>query len=113
MNAKNVVGVGNIYACEILFLLNIHPLMPAENLTVHDCIQLHFIVKQVLKKAIVAGGTTLKDFKNASGKPGYFEQQLYVYGREHQLCLWCGTSLVGFKLSTRQTVFCPNCQVLR
>jgi len=112
MNASNVVGVGNIYANEVLFLANIHPLTPAGKLTKSRCENLVFIVKKVIQKAIEAGGTTLKDFKNADGKPGYFKQQLHVYGRAGEACDKCSSILEEIKISGRQTVFCKICQPL-
>jgi len=113
MDATQVVGVGNIYACEILFLSNLHPFMPAGEITRTESEVLHKNTVAILHDAIKAGGTTLKDFKNAKGKPGYFIQQLNVYGMENKPCCWCGSLLENRKLSGRQTVFCPNCQPLR
>lgn len=110
MNNHNVVGVGNIYATEVLFLCNLHPELPAGKLTDIESITLCQTVKKVLKKAISAGGTTIKDFKNSQGKPGYFAQQLFVYGKIGDQCPWCQYPLQASKISNRQTVFCSNCQ---
>lgn len=110
MNNKIVVGIGNIYATEALFLAKIHPAMPAHRLTFKQASVLVDIIKQVLTDAIAKGGTTLKDFLNSSGKPGYFAQQLKVYGRANQPCIACGTRLKSCVLGQRTTVFCPVCQ---
>ena len=110
MDAHIVVGVGNIYANEALFLCNIHPLQRASTLSSKQCQMLVSTIKKVLRKAIKAGGTTLKDFRNSDGKPGYFSQHLYVYGRADEPCLHCGTTLTEVRLNNRSTVFCPSCQ---
>lgn len=110
MNNKVMVGIGNIYATEALFLAKIHPAMPANALTQAQAKQLVAAVKQVLIDAIAQGGTTLKDFLDSKGKPGYFVQQLKAYGRGGQSCVICGTSLQSCVLGQRTTVFCPNCQ---
>jgi formamidopyrimidine-DNA glycosylase len=110
MNNKVVVGVGNIYANEALFLSGIHPQRSANSLSHHECEQLCRHIKQVLARAIEAGGTTLKDFVNSEGKPGYFQQTLYVYGRSGKPCLQCSTSLDLIKIAGRATVVCPTCQ---
>jgi len=110
MNGKHVVGVGNIYANEALFLSGIHPKLLAGKLSKAKATILVDIIKEVLEKAIKAGGTTLKDFKNSEGKPGYFAQQLNVYGREGEVCTQCGTHIKHFKEAQRATFFCPKCQ---
>lgn len=89
MNAKIVVGVGNIYAAEALFSAKIHPMQSSKLLTLKQCDALVKAIKIILKRAIKQGGTTLKDFKNSEEKPGYFSQQLQVYGRQQQPCLVC------------------------
>lgn len=110
MNHKIVVGVGNIYAAESLFLAGIHPQCVSRQLTAAQCQLLVKAVKQVLNAAIEAGGTTLKDFCNGEGKPGYFQVKLQVYGRENQPCFKCQTKLQKIILQQRTTVFCPTCQ---
>jgi len=112
MNSKIVVGVGNIYANEALFHAHVHPAMPAGMLSFSQAGQLVESVQYVLSKAIESGGTTLKDFVNAEGKPGYFSQQLHVYGQGGKACITCGTLLVSCILGQRSTVFCPHCQQL-
>jgi len=110
MDSRVVVGVGNIYANEALFLAGIDPRMRCGDLTAESSKQLVKAVKQVLRRAIEAGGTTLKDFVNSEGKPGYFQQKLYVYGRGGEACRRCGGLIEHFKLGQRSTYCCGNCQ---
>lgn len=110
MNSKLITGIGNIYAAEALFLAFIHPQTPANQLTIQQCEQLVQAIKTTLQKAIEAGGTTLKDFVNSEGKPGYFSQQLYVYGRAGLSCLRCNSILESLQIGQRSTVFCSYCQ---
>lgn len=110
MDNRVVVGIGNIYATESLFLARIHPLKPVNQLTRHQWITLVEVIKQVLVKALAAGGTTLKDFVNSQGKPGYFMQQLAVYGRSGAPCVHCKTLLCQCIIGQRTTVYCPVCQ---
>ena len=110
MDNHVVVGVGNIYANEALFQAKIHPQQAAGELSLEAYEALVGIVKEVLLRAIKAGGTTLQDFVNDHGAPGYFQQQLFVYGREGQPCLACGTVIVNKKIGQRSTFYCPECQ---
>jgi formamidopyrimidine-DNA glycosylase len=110
MDNQVVVGVGNIYANEALFKAGIAPGKPAKQVTVAQLIQLVTVVKDTLAAAIKQGGTTLKDFSQADGKPGYFAQQLLVYGRGGLPCVSCGSELTEIRLGQRSTVFCPHCQ---
>lgn len=110
MNSKIIAGIGNIYAAEALFLASIHPRKPANQLSREDCEKLVAAIKTVLQRAIEAGGTSLKDFVNSEGKPGYFSQELYVYGRAGAACKRCHTLLQACLLGQRNTVFCPHCQ---
>lgn len=112
MDNHVLVGVGNIYATEALYLANIHPLSPAGLLTKAHCLRLIDAIQYVLRKAIKQGGTTLKDFVNTEGKPGYFAQALRVYGRAGQSCLRCQHKLISIKIAGRSTVLCTNCQEL-
>lgn len=112
MNNDIVVGVGNIYACESLFLAGIHPELAAQNLTKKQCERLVTVIKAVLTKAIIQGGTTLKDFIQPDGKPGYFAQVLQVYGRKNEECNDCGTLIKTKVIGQRNTYFCPRCQKL-
>ena len=110
MDSKVVVGIGNIYAAEVLFLANIHPATPAGLLTKKQHQKLVQGIKHVLQSAIKQGGTTVKDFVNSEGKPGYFAQQLTVYGRAGLPCVVCQTPLLSFSQGQRNTVFCKHCQ---
>ncbi|AWB66919.1 DNA-formamidopyrimidine glycosylase [Saccharobesus litoralis] len=110
MDSKVVVGVGNIYANESLFLAGIHPKRPTNQVTEQEWQQLVSVIKQVLAAAIKQGGTTLKDFTNADGKPGYFVQSLNVYGRGGENCVTCGQVLNECKIGQRASVFCGFCQ---
>lgn len=110
MDNAVVVGVGNIYANESLFLSGIHPQMLAGKLTKAKAEVLTKQIKQTLSEAIKQGGTTLKDFTQSDGKPGYFAQQLYVYGRGGDKCLRCEQVLSEVKIGQRATVFCKTCQ---
>lgn len=111
MNNHIVVGVGNIYANESLFLSGIHPTKPAQNLTQEEATRLTRHIKAVLNSAIEQGGTTLKDFLTPDGKPGYFEQKLHVYGREGLPCLQCQKAVEKVVLNQRAAYFCSNCQI--
>lgn len=110
MNNQIVVGVGNIYANEALFKAGILPTILAGDINEEKFDKLTNIIKQVLTAAIKQGGTTLKDFVQPDGRPGYFAQSLFVYGRAGQQCLKCKTKLEEIKQSNRSSVFCPNCQ---
>ncbi len=110
MNAKVVVGVGNIYANEALFKAGIHPLKAANQLTRAQLERLRLAIVSVLGQAITQGGTTLRDFVGADGKPGYFAQALSVYGRAGQPCVTCAKPLTENRLGNRSTVFCERCQ---
>lgn len=110
MNGKYVVGIGNIYAAEALFIAGLHPEKLAGELTQQESQQLVAAVKAVLKKAIKSGGTTLKDFSNHDGNPGYFTQKLQVYGRAGLPCYQCGKTLSLIRMGQRSTVFCRSCQ---
>lgn len=110
MDGKIVVGVGNIYANEALFLAHIHPLRIASTLSLEDCEKLVVAIRNVLSYAIELGGTTLKDFQSVDGKPGYFQQDLKVYGRENKNCLVCNNTLAAIRINNRATVFCAHCQ---
>lgn len=112
MNNAIVVGVGNIYACESLFLAGIHPELATQNLKRKQCERLATVIKAVLTKAILQGGTTLKDFIQPDGKPGYFAQVLQVYGRKGEECNDCGTIIQAKVIGQRNSFFCSKCQKL-
>ena len=110
MDNKLVVGVGNIYASESLFSAGIHPDRLASSLSREECEQLVKVIKLVLLRSIEQGGTTLKDFLQSDGKPGYFAQELQVYGRKGEPCRICGTPVIGSKHAQRATFYCRQCQ---
>jgi formamidopyrimidine-DNA glycosylase len=110
MNSQVVVGVGNIYASEALFIAGIHPLRAANQIDLRALSRLVTAIKNVLAAAIAQGGTTLRDFINGQGDPGYFQQQLRVYGREGEACDQCQTLLAMVKINQRSSVYCENCQ---
>ncbi len=110
MNASVVVGVGNIYASESLFVARIHPKRQAGRIALHRMQSLADSVKTVLGKAIEAGGTTLRDFSGGDGEPGYFQQQLEVYGRDDEPCLRCKRPISAIVLGQRSTYYCKSCQ---
>lgn len=110
MDAQVVVGVGNIYANEALFSAAIHPRRAAGDLSPDECRCLVKAIKDVLRRAIAQGGTTLRDFVAGDGRPGYFKQRLKVYGREGSPCLVCGGAIACERLGQRATYFCGRCQ---
>lgn len=113
MDNHIVVGVGNIYATESLFNLGIHPAQPASNLSKLQVQNLVIEIKRILKQAIDLGGSTLRDYSNAMGENGYFQQTLLAYGRAGEMCINCETTLENLKLGQRASVFCPQCQPLK
>lgn len=110
MDNAVVVGVGNIYASEALFAAGIDPRREAGSLSKARYAKLTAEIKRILSWAIEQGGTTLRDFVGGDGKPGYFQQKLFVYGRSGQPCLGCATELREIKLGQRASVYCPKCQ---
>ena len=110
MDNHIVVGVGNIYASESLFLAKINPNRKVSSLTLVECERLVTAIKLVLTKSIEQGGTTLKDFVQSDGKPGYFVQNLQVYGREGEQCLICQSNIKSNRIGQRNTFYCENCQ---
>jgi formamidopyrimidine-DNA glycosylase len=110
MDAKIVVGVGNIYANEALYRSGIRPTVLAGKISLARYLRLVDAIKAVLAKAIDAGGTSLRDFLREDGTPGYFRHELKVYGREGEPCDACGSRLKGLKITGRATVYCAACQ---
>ena len=110
MNSKVVVGVGNIYANESLYLAGIHPTRSARRVSRRRYDTLAAGIKEILTRAIESGGTTLRDFVREDGAPGYFKQQLHVYGRGGEPCHHCGRELSEIRLANRTTVYCAGCQ---
>ncbi len=110
MDSRIVVGVGNIYACEALFLAGIHPARVCGRISAARYDKLAATIRSVLERAIEAGGTSLRDFTGGDGRPGYFSQRLSVYGRAGEDCGHCGAGLRHLRLGQRATVYCPSCQ---
>jgi formamidopyrimidine-DNA glycosylase len=110
MDNKIVVGVGNIYAAESLFAGGISPLRKASTLTRAQCAKLVKIIKEVLKRSIEAGGTTISDYKQVDGTEGHFVQQLKIYGKDGMPCPKCGMTVSKVILGGRSSCFCPKCQ---
>lgn len=105
-----VVGVGNIYASEALFLAGIRPTRSSARMTLPRSVKLHAAIRDVLARAVEKGGSTLRDFSNAKGETGYFQLEAMVYGREGQACKVCGTQIKSIRQGQRSTFFCPKCQ---
>jgi formamidopyrimidine-DNA glycosylase len=110
MDSHRVVGVGNIYASESLFRARIHPTAPAGSLGSQRCTRLAMAIQETLTEAIAAGGSTLRDFVGSDGRPGYFQQQYFVYGRDGEPCRVCGTPVRKTIMGQRATFHCPRCQ---
>lgn len=110
MDSKIVVGVGNIYANEALFMSGIKPIRKAGSLTRKNCEDLVDNIRFVLARSIEQGGTTLRDFVGGDGKPGYFKQALLVYGRGGEPCTRCKKLLKEVRMNDRTTVYCVTCQ---
>ncbi len=110
MDNAVVVGVGNIYASEALFAAGIDPRREAGSLSRARYVRLAHEIKRILAYAIERGGTTLRDFVGGDGQPGYFQQELFVYGRAGEFCKHCGSTLRDIRLGQRASVYCPRCQ---
>ncbi len=110
LGGEIVVGVGNIYASETLFLAGIRPTTKAFRLSKPRALLLHGAIRQVLAQAVKKGGSTLKDFSNANGESGYFQLEAMVYDRAGQPCRVCGTSVKGLRQGQRSTFYCARCQ---
>ena len=110
MDGRRIVGVGNIYASESLFVARIHPRKRAGRLTADECRRLAAAIKRTLRAAIRAGGSSLRDFVASDGARGYFQRRAWVYGREGQACRRCGASIRRIVQGQRATYYCPACQ---
>jgi formamidopyrimidine-DNA glycosylase len=110
MDAKKVVGVGNIYANESLFRAGIPPRTKSTRLTLERCRKLVGEVKKTLEEAISAGGSSLRDFVQSDGSQGYAQQHYWVYGRAGEPCRKCGTPIKRVVMGQRATFYCPACQ---
>ncbi|MDL9999835.1 bifunctional DNA-formamidopyrimidine glycosylase/DNA-(apurinic or apyrimidinic site) lyase [Variovorax sp. J22P240] len=105
-----VVGVGNIYASEALFLAGIRPTLSASRISRPRAARLHAAVRDILARAVERGGSTLRDFSNIDGQSGYFQLEATVYGRAGEPCRVCATPIRQVRQGQRSTYFCPNCQ---
>jgi len=110
MNSRVVAGIGNIYACEALYMAGIHPQRAAGRISRNRYELLAEVIREVLTDAVTAGGTTLRDFVNGHGEPGYFGLQLHVYGKAEEPCISCRTRIRAFRQGQRTTFYCPKCQ---
>jgi formamidopyrimidine-DNA glycosylase len=110
MDNHVVVGVGNIYANEALFAAGVRPTRPAGQVSREECQRLAAAIRATLLRAIEAGGSTLRDFTDAIGKPGYFQQHYAVYGRDGLPCHACATLVQHTRLGQRSSFYCPHCQ---
>jgi len=110
LNGHIVAGIGNIYANEALFEAGIHPSRAAGRISLVRYESLATAIVDVLNRAIAAGGTTLKDFAGSDGRPGYFKQQLRVYGREGEPCFRCHGTIARLTMGARSGYYCPECQ---
>ncbi len=110
MDQRVIAGVGNIYACEVLFLAGAHPEKPASDVTLKEWTRILKVLPKLLKRSVAEGGTTLKDFVHTDGKKGGFQQRLHVYGRSHLACRKCSSLISSKVLGQRSTFWCPTCQ---
>ena len=110
MDSRVVVGVGNIYANEALFHAGIKPQLAAGKLSLPRCVRLVAAIRATLTEAIRHGGSSLRDFVNAAGQPGYFQQYYWVYGRGGEPCRNCGTLIKQIRQGQRSSFYCPKCQ---
>ena len=110
MDSRVVVGVGNIYASESLFLAGVNPLTAAGRIGLGRWRKISDAIRLVLDRAIAAGGTTLRDFRQSDGNPGYFAQQLEIYGRAGRACNRCGELIKSVRIGQRSSFYCPRCQ---
>ncbi len=110
MDQRVVAGLGNIYVCEALFRSGVSPHKQASKISREKTATLVKNIRKVLEEAIESGGSTLRDYVRSNGDPGYFQHRFFVYGREHESCLVCGTSIKRTVQQGRSTFFCPACQ---
>ncbi|BCA85954.1 formamidopyrimidine-DNA glycosylase [Enterococcus saigonensis] len=112
LDQKMVTGLGNIYVDEVLWLAKIHPMQPCDTLSESEIKRLRLAIIDVLKRAVAAGGTTVRTYLNALGEAGKFQLSLNVYGRTGQPCPRCQTPIEKIKVAQRGTHLCPHCQKL-
>jgi len=112
MNSKFIVGIGNIYASEALFMSKIHPLQTCKSITLGESQKLFIAIRDVLNAAIESGGSTLRDFVHSDGTLGYFQHNFKVYGKDTNACSTCKLPIEKIIISGRSTFFCKSCQPL-
>ena len=110
LDGRLLAGIGNIYACEILFAAGVHPATPAGRLSLKEWGRILKDTRRILKEAIRQGGTTVSNYLNSHGEAGLFQVRLLVYGKEGELCRRCGAPIVRLIQGGRSTFFCPKCQ---
>jgi len=110
LDGRILAGIGNIYACEIMFAAGLHPATPAGRLTPADWERVLRETRRILRRAIRQGGTTVNDYLNSRGETGLFQLELMVYGREGEPCRRCGATIKRLVQAGRSTFFCPGCQ---
>lgn len=113
LDQRRIAGVGNIYAAEALFLAGIHPQRPANTVRTEEASALHRAVRDVLAQAIAAGGTTIRDYRNADGGEGRYARRLHVYGRDGESCRACDRIVERVVFANRSAFYCPGCQPIR
>jgi formamidopyrimidine-DNA glycosylase len=110
LDGRILAGLGNIYACEVMFAVGLHPATPAGDLYLDDWGRVLKETRRILKRAIRQGGTTVNDYLNSHGETGLFQVELMVYGREGEPCRYCGCAIERLVQAGRSTFFCPKCQ---
>lgn len=110
LDSHVIAGIGNIYAAESLFRAGIRPSVAAHRISLARCARLVEAIRATLQDALAAGGSSLRDFVGSDGKPGYFQQQYFVYGRTGEPCRNCGTPIRSLRQGQRSSFFCPRCQ---
>lgn len=110
LDSQVIAGIGNIYANEALFVAGVRPTRPAGKITRAQYDRLTTAIRATLERALQAGGTTLRDFRNGRGEPGYFQLSLNVYGKDGEPCPVCGTAIKAKRLGQRTAFYCPRCQ---
>jgi formamidopyrimidine-DNA glycosylase len=110
LDQRRIAGIGNIYANEALYLAGVHPQAQARQLTQPEAVRLHRSIRRVLRNAIRAGGTTIRDYRTATGEEGQYARRLFVYGRDDEPCVKCQTSIERIVFGNRSAFYCPGCQ---
>lgn len=110
LDQKKIAGVGNIYANEALYLAGVHPQREARRVSRREAVALHRAIRRVLRDAIRAGGTTIRDYRNAEGGRGGYARRLCVYGRDGEPCLKCRSQIRRIVFANRSAFYCPTCQ---